>query len=86
MKTKRFTIRNLKDIYFGEFYRQEVVDDETGKTVYSVQDLTDCPEDAVIYRDLVSAYQFLDFVRYGMELASQGYTDIVAEETEGEDV
>jgi hypothetical protein len=85
MKTKRFTIRNINDRYFGDFYRQEVIDDETGKTVYSVQDLTDCPEDAVIYRDLVSAYQFLDFVRYGIELASQGYTDIVAEEIEGED-
>ena len=36
---------------------------------YSVYDLTDCPEDAVIYRDLVSANEYLNILKLGMRLA-----------------
>lgn len=44
--------------------------------LFRVYDLTDCPEDAIIGRDLFDAYQWLDAVRYGMELAKQGYTSV----------
>ena len=53
---------------------QEVYD---GKSqLFRVYDLTDCPEDAIIGRDLFDAYQWLKAVRYGMELAKQGYTSV----------
>lgn len=44
--------------------------------LFRVYDLCDCPEDAIIGRDLFDAYQWLDAVRYGMELAKQGYTSV----------
>lgn len=46
---------------------------------YSVYNLTDCPEDAVIYRDLVSANEYLNILKLGMRLAFDGYTDIEIE-------
>ena len=53
---------------------QEVYDG--GRQLFRVYDLTDCPEDAIIGRDLFSAHQWLRAVRYGMELAKQGYTSV----------
>lgn len=53
---------------------QEVYDG--GSQLFRVYDLTDCPEDAIIGRDLFDAYQWLKAVRYGMELAKQGYTSV----------
>ena len=87
METKKMIIKNYPDKYHGDdyIYRQEVIDAETGKTIYSVQDLTDCPEDAIICRDLVSAYDFVDFVKLGIRLGIAGYNDIDIEEVEGED-
>ncbi len=54
--------------------RQEVYDGE--RQLFRVHDLTDCPEDAIIGRDLFDAYDWLRAVRYGMELAKQGYTSV----------
>lgn len=53
---------------------QEVYDG--GSQLFRVYDLTDCPEDAIIGRDLFDAHQWLEAVRYGMELAKQGYTSV----------
>lgn len=41
---------------------------------YRVSNLCECPEDAIIGRDLISAYEWLDAVRLGMELAREGIT------------
>lgn len=57
---------------------QEVYDN--GRQLFRVYDLTDCPEDAIIGRDLFNAHQWLRAVRYGMELAKQGYTSVGFEE------
>lgn len=54
---------------------QELLD-EKGNLIYDVYDLTDCPEDATIHRCLFSAYDYIEAVKYGMELAKEGYTDI----------
>ena len=40
---------------------------------YSVRNLWDCPEDACIGRDLVSAGEWLLAVKLGMDLARDGY-------------
>ena len=38
--------------------------------------LDEHPEDAIISRDLFSASQYLQAVRYGIELAKQGYDNV----------
>lgn len=53
---------------------QEVRDGD--KLVFDVWNLDDCPEDAIIGRSLFDADQWLDAVRYGMELARHGYTSV----------
>lgn len=53
---------------------QEVLDD--GSSVFYVYDLTECPEDASIGRDLFDAYDWLKAVEYGIKLASKGYTGV----------
>lgn len=61
---------------WGDVYHQKVVCTEAPDVNYSVHDLCDCPEDAIIYRDLVSAYDYIDILKLGMRLAFDGYTDI----------
>ena len=46
------------------------------KLLFNVYDLTDHPEDATISRNLFSAHQFLQAVRYGIKLHKQGYDDV----------
>lgn len=46
------------------------------KGKFQVGDLCECPEDAIIGRDLFTADDFIDAVRFGMDLAKKGYTDI----------
>lgn len=47
-----------------------------GNMLFNVYNLTDYPEDATISRDLFSAFQYLRAVRYGIELAKQGYDEV----------
>lgn len=81
-KVKHLTVIEDNDEY--GCLDAQMVKDEDGKELYCVWNLTDCPEDAVIYRDLVSASQWIDAVRYGMRLAQGGYTSIEVKVTEGE--
>lgn len=80
-KVKHLKVIEENDEY-GSLHAQ-MVEDEDGNELYCVCNLTDCPEDAVIYRDLVSASQWIGAVEYGMRLARQGYTSIEATYTEG---
>jgi hypothetical protein len=59
--------------YYGVTYEQ--VSDE-GKNIFSVYNLNECPEDAIIGRDLFDAYDYIRAVRYGIELAKQGYDEV----------
>ena len=60
--------------YYYEY--QEVTDPDTGKTVFSVNNLADCPEDAIIGRDLFDAHDWLKAVEFGIGLALKGYTGV----------
>lgn len=62
--------------------RYESLSDKDGKTIYSVCDLTDCPEDAVIFRDLTSAYDIVELIKFGIHLKYLGYDDIEITEKE----
>ncbi len=62
-----------EDRYEGVRYQE--VSDEL-ETKFSVSDLSECPEDAIIGRDLFDADDYLRAVKYGIALAKQGYDDV----------
>ena len=49
---------------------------------FSVHDLCECPEDAIIGRGLFDADDFTNAVRFGMLLRDKGYTDLQITEQE----
>lgn len=55
---------------------QTVYDPETDGELFSVHDLTECPEDATVNRGLFDAGDYLRAVRYGIELTKAGYDEV----------
>ena len=49
--------------------------DKNDDMVFSVWNLNECPEDAVIGRDLFDEHDFIMAVQLGMKLAQEGFTD-----------
>lgn len=72
-----------KDDY--EDVREQELYNEIEKINFSVYNLADCPEDAIIGRDLFTADDYIDALHKGMELARKGYTDIEINEIESEE-
>ena len=66
------------DDYLGVIHSQNMYSKDR-KMGYYVQSLTDCPEDAIIGRDLVSAEEIINYIKFGMKLAQEGYTKIQVE-------
>ena len=58
-------------------------DHDNFKGKFLACNMDDCPEDAILDRDLFNAYDYLEAVKFGMELARKGYTDIELTEIEG---
>lgn len=52
------------------------ITDEDGHWLFSVSNLCECPEDAIIGRDLFDAEDYIRAVKFGIELAQKGYDDI----------
>ncbi len=52
---------------------------------YSVHDLSECPEDAIIGRDLFSGAEYLEAIELGMRLAREGYAGILCNYIKEED-
>lgn len=66
------------DDYLGLIHSQSMYSKD--RTLgYYVRNLTDCPEDAIINRDLVSAEEIINYIKFGMKLAQEGYTKIQVE-------
>ena len=63
---------------------QKIVCEDAPEVRYRVYNLNDCPEDATINRDLFDAYQYLEAVQLGMNLAAEGFTNINVEDIEWE--
>lgn len=57
----------------------ESVRDESGQEVFGVSGFEECPEDAIIGRGLVDANDYLKYLRQGIKLAQEGYTDVAAD-------
>lgn len=71
---KIFKLVEEEDEYNSITSSQTVYDGD--KTVFDVWNLEECPEDAIIDRSLFDAYDWLRAVKYGIELALKGYTDV----------
>lgn len=82
-KTKKFEIHQKKS--YDYYYDYQRVKDEDGKTVFDVYNLAECPEDAIIGRDLFDADSWIAAVRYGMSLAKAGYDGIETVTVEDEE-
>lgn len=71
-KVKKFTVIERPG-YDDEIGYQEVTDSDTSKTVFVVWNLTGCPEDAMIEREVFNAQDWLRAVNFGIELGKAGY-------------
>lgn len=71
------TITWESDSEWGDDYpRVQILTDKDDKQLYSVCNLVECPEDAIIVRSLVSAEEIVSFIELGMKLAKEGYTSV----------
>lgn len=64
----------VEESYYDGITYEQVNNEE--KCLFSVYNLNECPEDAIIGRDLFDAYDYLKAIRYGIELAKQGYDEV----------
>lgn len=72
-----------KDDY-GDVRGQEL-SNKNEKISFIAYNLCECPEDAIIGRDLFTADDYISALSLGIELAQKGYTDIEINEIESEE-
>lgn len=46
------------------------------KSIFGASNLTECPEDASLERDIPNADDAIELIKYGMRLGCLGYTDL----------
>lgn len=63
-----------EDIYEG-IYRESIHDNDND-IYFSVNNLSECPEDAIIGRDLFDSNDYIRALNKGIELANKGYTRV----------
>ena len=73
-KTKEYVIREKES--YDYYYDFQKVVDEDGNVLFDVYNLAECPEDAIIGRSLFDAFDWVNAVRFGIELAKQGFDGI----------
>ena len=56
-----------------------------GKTIVRIHPLCDCPEDAIIGRDLIDGFQIADFMKLAHEAGKRGEDFEISEEKEERD-
>ena len=71
---KHITLFGKDSLFDGS--RQELWDIDDRKKLYEVSDLSECPEDAIIGRALLSGDEALDLVKLGMNYSKMGYDEI----------
>ena len=70
--------------YYGFVEQEEISSKDDCRVHFHVSNLNECPEDAIIGRDLFNAYDFINTLKLGMELGQEGYTKIDIEVTDEE--
>ena len=79
-------IIKISDNYSEEYRQQEAwSDNEDIEINFCAYDLSQCPEDAVIGRDLFTVDDFIEAIELGFKIAKLGYNDIIIEEVEWSD-
>lgn len=73
------------DIYYTENMdiggdRSQTIIDKENDINFGVSNLAECPEDAIIGRDLFNSDDYIRALNKGIELANKGYTKVVAGE------
>lgn len=58
---------------WGGTYHQELWDPDKKSCLFSVSNLWECPEDAIIGRDLFDSYDAEILIEHGMKWAREGY-------------
>jgi hypothetical protein len=77
-KIKNLTLYE-KESYYEGVYKQQLcnTNEENDISIYfSVSNLSECPEDAIIGRDLFDASDYVQTLRQGIKLAKLGYDDV----------
>ena len=75
---KKIMFNIVEDRYEGEL-RHEIIDKNNDDVLFSCYNLNECPEDAIIGRDLFDGYNYINALKLGMKLAEEGYTEIELE-------
>lgn len=79
---KDLVICQTYDFYDGIVGQDIIIDNEE---VFSAYNLNECPEDAIISRDLFDAWDFIKAIELGMKLAKEGYTKLNITTAENEE-
>lgn len=69
-------LKVLEEMQYCSPVYQEVIDVENNKQLFSACDLTETPEDCTLFRDLFNAWDYIEAIEYGMNLAKEGYDEI----------
>ena len=71
-------VKNLLIIHVNGWCNQTqyLYDLDSGLEIFSVSDLSECPEDAIIGRDLTDAGNIVDFIELGIKYAKEGYSEV----------
>ena len=70
--------------YDDDYINYQEISNNEENISYYVRNLNECPEDAIIGRDLFDVDDYVKALKLGIELAKKGYTDIKIKENEGE--
>lgn len=79
---KDLIVRQTYDFYDGIIGQDIIMDNEE---VFSAYNLNECPEDAIISRDLFNAWDFIKAIELGMKLAKEGYVKLNITTAENEE-
>ena len=80
MKTLTLKVYEEIDRYDGYVLDQEIHHNEDGVNIdFGACNLNECPEDAIIGRNLFDAYDYIRALNKGIELAKMGYDQVISE-------
>ena len=75
-KVFEIKMQEREDEYYGVTMQKLWTDNPDEKVSFRVSNLCECPEDAIIGRDLFDAYDFIEAVKLGFRIAKRGYDKI----------